>query len=84
MSAMGPRPIEPDELKVYDGNVVEFLTLTPGVTSWWRTVSRCVAKYEDGERQTLELYYVRNRSPRLDVSFFETFRTMFDKHASGK
>lgn len=85
MSVIGPRPIEPDELKAYDDSVVEFLSMTPGITGWWQTVSRNDAKYEDGERQNLELFYVRNRSLRIDVKvFFETFRAMFGKHASGK
>lgn len=85
MSVIGPRPIEPDELKAYDDSVVEFLSMTPGITGWWQTVSRNDAKYEDGERQELELFYVRNRSARIDVKvFFETFRAMFGKHASGK
>lgn len=85
MSVIGPRPIEPDELKAYDDSVVEFLSMTPGITGWWQTVSRNDAKYEDGERQNLELFYVRNRSARIDIKvFFETFRAMFGKKASGK
>ena len=59
--------------------------MTPGITGWWQTVSRNDAKYESGERQSLELFYVRNRSLKIDVKvFFETFRAMFGKHASGK
>lgn len=85
MSVIGPRPIEPDELVAYDDSVVEFLSMTPGITGWWQTVSRNDAKYEDGERQALELFYVRNRSLKIDIKvFFETFRAMFGKHASGK
>lgn len=85
MSVIGPRPIEPDELKAYDDSVVEFLSMTPGITGWWQTVSRNDAKYEDGERQELELFYVRNRSARIDIKvFFDTFRAMFGKNASGK
>ena len=85
MSVIGPRPIEPDELVAYDDSVVEFLSMTSGITGWWQTVSRNDAKYESGERQSLELFYVRNRSLKIDVKvFFETFRAMFGKHASGK
>lgn len=85
MSVIGPRPIEPDELKAYDDSVVEFLSMTPGITGWWQTLSRNDAKYEDGERQELELFYVRNRSVRIDIKvFFQTFRAMFGKHASGR
>ena len=85
MSVIGPRPIEPDELVAYDDSVVEFLSMMPGITGWWQTVSRNGAKYESGERQSLELFYVRNRSLKIDVKvFFETFRAMFGKHASGK
>ena len=85
MSVMGPRPVEPDELEAYDDSVVEFLSVTPGITGWWQTVSRNDAKYEDGERQRLELFYIRNRSLKLDVKvFFETFRAMFGKDATGR
>ena len=56
MSVIGPRPIEPDELGAYDDSVVEFLSMTPGITGWWQAVSRNDAKYEDGERQELELW----------------------------
>lgn len=85
MSVIGPRPVEPDELAAYDDSVVEFLSMTPGITGWWQTVSRNDAKYEDGERQELELFYVRNRSLSIDIKvFFETFRAMFGKDASGK
>lgn len=85
MSVIGPRPIEPDELKAYDDCVVEFLSMTPGITGWWQTVSRNDAKYEDGERQELELFYVRNRSAKIDVKiFFDTFKAMFGSHATGK
>lgn len=85
MSVIGPRPVEPDELAAYDDSVVEFLSVTPGITGWWQTMSRNDAKYEDGERQELELFYVRNRSAKIDIRiFFETFRAMFGKNASGK
>lgn len=85
MSVIGPRPVEPDELTAYDDSVVEFLSVTPGITGWWQTVSRNDAKYEDGERQSLELFYVRNRSAKIDIKvFFETFRAMFGKNASGR
>lgn len=85
MSVMGPRPVEPDELEAYDDSVVEFLSVTPGITGWWQTISRNDAKYEDGERQGLELYYIRNRSLRIDTKiFFETFRAMFGNNASGR
>lgn len=84
MSVIGPRPVEPDELAAYDNSVVEFLSVTPGITGWWQTVSRNDAKYEDGERQSLELFYVRNRSAKIDLKvFFETFSAMFGKNASG-
>lgn len=85
MSVIGPRPVEPDELEAYDDCVVEFLSTTPGITGWWQTGSRNDATYEDGERQELELFYIRNRGARIDIKiFFNTFKVMFGKHASGK
>lgn len=78
MSVIGPRPVVEDELAAYGSNLSEFLSVKPGITGWWQVQARNDAAYEDGSRQELELYYVRNASLALDASvFFETFRAVF-------
>lgn len=43
------------------------LSVKPGLTGYWQAYARNDAKYENGERQRMELYYVQNRSLWLDV-----------------
>ena len=85
MSVVGPRPVEPDELSAYGKGVVEFLSVTPGITGWWQVTSRNDATYTDGQRQALELHYVRNRGVGLDLRVIAgTFRAMFGKKRTGR
>ena len=85
MSVVGPRPVEPDELSAYGKGVVEFLSVTPGITGWWQVTLRNDATYTDGQRQALELHYVRSRSLGLDARvILGTFRAMFGKKYSGR
>lgn len=67
MSVVGPRPVVQDELTHYGDRVTEFLSVTPGLTGYWQVNGRNNATYESGQRQELELYYVRNRSLLLDL-----------------
>lgn len=85
MSVVGPRPVEPDELAAYGKGVVEFLSVTPGITGWWQVTSRNDATYTDGQRQALELHYVRNCGVGLDLHvILGTFRAMFGKKRTGR
>ncbi|MEI3230702.1 MAG: sugar transferase [Gordonibacter pamelaeae] len=80
MSIVGPRPVVEDELAAYGSDVAVFLSAKPGITGWWQVQARNDATYEDGSRQELELYYVRNASLSLDAKvFFGTFRAMFGR-----
>lgn len=69
MSVVGPRPILPDELEQnYTPQEREILlSVKPGLTGYWQAYARNNATYATGERQAMELYYVRNRSFRLDI-----------------
>ena len=69
MSFVGPRPILEDELrKNYTPEQQKLLlSVKPGLTGYWQAYARNDAKYENGERQRMELYYVHNRSLWLDV-----------------
>ena len=42
------------------------VSVKPGVTGYWQAYARGNALYENGERQHMELYYVKNRSLWLD------------------
>lgn len=69
MSLVGPRPILKEELEKYytPEEQRELLSVKPGVTGYWQAYARNDASYETGERQRMELYYVRNRSLKLDI-----------------
>ena len=80
MSIVGPRPVVEDELAAYGADADAFLSMKPGITGWWQVQARNDATYEDGTRQELELYYVRNASFKLDACvFFETFKSITEK-----
>lgn len=64
MSIVGPRPIIDGEIEKYGKNKAKFLSVTPGLTGWWACNGRSCTSYE--ERMNLELYYVDNRSLKLD------------------
>ena len=80
MSVVGPRPIVEEELAAYGDAAGELLSVKPGITGWWQVQARNDATYEDGSRQQLELYYVRNANLKLDVVvFLETFKSIINK-----
>ncbi len=69
LSFVGPRPImEKELLTYYPGEKgVRLLSVKPGLTGYWQAYARNNALYEDGERQKMELYYVKNHSFLLDL-----------------
>lgn len=69
MSFVGPRPILREELeKNYSPREqVLLLSVKPGLTGYWQAYARNNVTYENGERQQMELYYVKNQSLWLDV-----------------
>ncbi len=69
MSIVGPRPILKSELEAHYTPAEQQLLLSvkPGLTGYWQAYARNNATYESGERQSMELYYARNRSFLLDV-----------------
>lgn len=83
MSVVGPRPITQEELRNFDGRVDELLSRRPGITGWWQTQSRNQASYETGERQELELYYIKHAGYAIDLRIIkDTFTAMI--HRTGK
>jgi hypothetical protein len=64
MSLVGPRPIEPGELRSHERWRSSLATMRPGLTGLWRLNT---ADLSVEERVALDLYYVRNYSLALDV-----------------
>ena len=67
MSVVGPRPVTLAETYEYGSDRDEVLSVRPGITGLWQVSARNDATWESGERQKLELDYVRNRSVCLDL-----------------
>lgn len=75
MSLIGPRPVVDSEMKNYSRNNAQLLfTAKPGITGYWQINGRSNSTYESGERQEMELYYVKNRCLALDMQIL--FRTV--------
>lgn len=82
MSIVGPRPILQSELEEnYTPEEQKLLlSVKPGLTGYWQAYARNNAEYSDGERQKMELYYVKNRSAWLDIKIiFKTVGTVVRK-----
>lgn len=86
MSVVGPRPVVEEELSNFtESEREELLSVRPGVTGWWQVTERNEATWENGRRQELELFYVRNASARMDAEVFRrTFGVMFGKRKTGR
>ncbi len=69
LSLVGPRPILERELQENYSAAEQKLLLSvkPGITGYWQAYARNAAKYEDGKRQQMELWYVKHRSLWVDV-----------------
>ena len=84
ISVIGPRPISYHELREFGSNAPLLCSVPGGITGLWQASKRNDANFESGERQNIELEYVKTCSLSLDAScFFGTFNAMFGK-MSGK
>lgn len=80
MSVVGPRPVTEDETYEFGGDRGLVLSVRPGITGLWQVTARNSATWESGERQRLELEYVRNRSVGMDLRIlFGTFGAVLRK-----
>lgn len=80
MSIVGPRPVVAEELALYGDDADEILSTKPGITGYWQTHGRGDSTYESGERQRLELYYVRHQSLGLDIKvLLETVKVVLTR-----
>ncbi|MBS1849026.1 MAG: sugar transferase [Actinobacteria bacterium] len=66
MALVGPRPPLPSEVEQYEGTTRRRLMVKPGITGLWQVSGRSNLSWEDSVR--LDLYYVENWSPLLDVT----------------
>ncbi len=77
LSVIGPRPVTLEETYEFGDGRDEFLSVKPGITGWWQVTERNEATWENGDRQMLELFYVRHASFALDFRIFvRTFKAM--------
>jgi len=65
MSLVGPRPPTPAEVADYEDWQRKRLTVRPGMTGLWQVSGRSELPF--GEMMLLDIYYVENWSPTLDV-----------------
>jgi len=66
MSLVGPRPALAEEIKTYYRERAHFYTaVRPGLTGLWQVSGRNKLSFE--ERVKLDLWYVQNWSPWLDL-----------------
>lgn len=80
MSIVGPRAIAFDELEWFGDQKDVLLSVRPGITGAWQTGPRNEARYETGERQRIELEYVRTASLAKDLRyFFKTFAVLLKR-----
>lgn len=65
MSAVGPRPIVPNEIVTYGEHFEIFCSVLPGMTGLWQVCGRNDTTFE--ERIKLGVYYIHRWSPWLDL-----------------
>ena len=65
MSVIGPRPTLRYQVEQYDERQRRRLDVKPGLTGWAQIHGRAALPWE--ERIELDVWYVENRSPRLDA-----------------
>jgi lipopolysaccharide/colanic/teichoic acid biosynthesis glycosyltransferase len=66
MSLVGPRPPLQREVATYTEDALRKLLVRPGMTGLWQVNGRSDLTWEESVR--LDLRYVENWSPALDVS----------------
>lgn len=75
MSLVGPRPCLPYEFENYDEWQKRRVSVIPGCTGVWQVWGRSLVTYQ--ESVVLDLYYINNMSPWLDIQLiFQTVPVM--------
>ena len=65
MSLVGPRPLLPEYVPLYDERQRKRLSVRPGITGWAQINGRNALTWE--EKFELDVWYVEHRSLRLDL-----------------
>ena len=65
MSVIGPRPPLPEEVAAYDHWHEARLEIKPGITGLWQVDKERKWKFDEMVR--LDIYYILNWSPLLDI-----------------
>ncbi len=79
MSIIGPRPTVPVQVAQYTERQRGRLAVKPGITGWAQINGRTSLPWD--ERIELDLWYIENRSPRLDLSILlRTARLVLTGH----
>ncbi len=78
LSLVGPRPILPQELKLYRGRGALLHSVKSGLTGLWQVSGRSDLPFE--KRVELELYYAQNWSFWLDIKILaKTTKVLFGR-----
>lgn len=78
MTIVGPRPVIERELQKYGNSQRKLLSVTPGLTGYWQVNGRSNVTYDD--RVKMDMYYIDNRSLKLDmIIILKTFSTVLKK-----
>lgn len=76
LSLVGPRPILPQEIRLYKGKNALLHSVKSGITGLWQVSGRSNLPFE--KRVELELYYAQNWSFWLDIKIlFKTIPALF-------
>ncbi|GGK71202.1 sugar transferase [Ornithinimicrobium pekingense] len=82
MSLVGPRPPLPREVAAYEPATFRRLLVRPGMTGLWQVSGRSDLPWEEAVR--LDLYYVENWTPVLDLMIlWRTLRVVLRPARSG-
>ena len=82
MSLVGPRPPLPREVAAYESDTRRRFLVKPGMTGLWQISGRSDLSWDESVR--LDLYYVENWTPLLDVMImWRTFRVVIRPDGAG-
>jgi len=78
MSLVGPRPLLPEYLKLYNPDHRKRHDILPGITGWAQVQGRNLLRWE--EKFEFDLWYIENRSFKLDMKIlFLTVISVMDR-----
>ncbi|SKC10345.1 sugar transferase [Dyadobacter psychrophilus] len=78
MSLVGPRPLLPEYLELYNAEQRMRHDVMPGITGWAQVNGRTAIAWE--KKFELDVWYVKNKSFRLDMQIlYLTFIMIFKK-----